>query len=259
MNQFNRLNKILGWVVFFLALATYTITMEKTGSLWDCGEFLSCTHKLQVAHPPGAPFYMIVGKLFSLLSFGDTTKIAMCINFLSALSTAFCSLFFFWSCTMLMKIAFIKEGEEVSGNKGHLILFGSFLAAMGATFLDSMWFNALEGEVYAFSVFFMAFNVWAILKWNEDDSATADYWLLLIALCTGMSIGVHLLSLLVFPIITLIYYFKKYKPTWKGALISFIVSIVLIQFVMKVVLSMTSNLSIHLVYHFSQGLLRVLY
>lgn len=241
MNQFNRLNKILGWVVFILALATYTITMEKTGSLWDCGEFLSCTHKLQVAHPPGAPFYMIVGKVFSLLSLGDPTKLAMCINFLSALSTAFCSLFFFWSCTMLMKIALIREGEEMNGNKMYMILFGSFLAAMGATFLDSMWFNALEGEVYAFSVFFMAFNVWAILKWNEDNTPTADYWLLLIALCTGMSIGVHLLSLLVFPIITLIYYFKKYKPTLIGALISFVISIVLIQFVMKVVLSLTSS------------------
>lgn len=241
MNQFNRLNKILGWVVFALALATYTITMEKTGSLWDCGEFLSCTHKLQVAHPPGAPFYMIVGKIFSLLAMGDTTKLAMCINFLSALSTAFCSLFFFWSCTMLLKIAFFKEGEELNGNKSYLILFGSFLAAMSATFLDSMWFNALEGEVYAFSVFFMAFNVWAILKWNEDDTPTADYWLLLIALCTGMSIGVHLLSLLVFPIITLIFYFKKFKPTWIGAIISFVISIVLIQFVMKVVLSMTSS------------------
>lgn len=240
MNQFNRLNKILGWLVFFIALATYTLTMEKTGSLWDCGEFLSCTHKLQVAHPPGAPFFMIVGKIFSLFSFGDPSKVAMSINFLSALSTAFCTLFFFWSSVMFLKMVFIKKDEEIEENKMYLILFGSFIAAVAATFLDSMWFNAIEGEVYAFSVFFMAFNVWAILKWNEDDSPKADYWLLLIAVFTGMSIGVHLLSLLVFPLITLIFYYKRFKPTVIGALISFVISVVLIQVVMKVVLSMTS-------------------
>jgi hypothetical protein len=240
MNQFNKLNKILGWLVFFAALATYTLTMEKTGSLWDCGEFLSCTYKLQVAHPPGAPFFMLVGKIFSLFSFGDITKVAQSINFLSALSTAFCTLFFFWSAVMLLKQAFLKKGEEMTPMKSNLILYGSFIGALGATFLDSMWFNALEGEVYAFSVFFMAFNVWAILKWNEDDSPKADYWLLLIALCTGMSIGVHLLSLLVFPIIALIFYYKRFKPTLLGAFISFVISVVLIQVVMKVVLSMTS-------------------
>jgi hypothetical protein len=241
MTQFNRWNRILGWLVFAVALITYVSTMEKTGSLWDCGEFLSCTYKLQVAHPPGAPFYMMVGKVFSLLAFGDTTKLAMMINLLSALSTAFCTLFFYWSSVMIMKIAFKPSEEELAGSNGKFILFSSFIAACAATFLDSMWFNAVEGEVYAFSVFFMAFNVWAILKWNEDNSEKADYWLLLIGACTGMSIGVHLLSLLVFPIITLIYYFKKFKPNWKGALISFIVGIALIQFVMKGVLSMTSS------------------
>jgi hypothetical protein len=240
MNSFNRWNKILGWITFAIALATYTITMEKTGSLWDCGEFLSCTFKLQVAHPPGAPFYMIVGKIFSLFAFGDPAKLAMMINLLSALSTAFCTLFFFWSAVMLMKIGFKPSEEELEGSKGKFILYSAFLASVAATFLDSMWFNALEGEVYAFSVFFMAFNVWAILRWNEDDSDKADYWLLLIGLCTGMSLGVHLLSLLIFPMITLIIYFKKFKPTLLGALLSFVISIVLIQFAMKGVLSLTS-------------------
>jgi hypothetical protein len=112
--EFKKLNTVLGWIVFFIALATYTITMEKTGSLWDCGEFLSCTYKLQVAHPPGAPFFMLVGKIFSLLSFGDISKVAMSINFLSATSTAFCSLFFFWSATIILKMAFTK-GEEPEG------------------------------------------------------------------------------------------------------------------------------------------------
>ena len=238
--EFKKLNTVLGWIVFFIALATYTITMEKTGSLWDCGEFLSCTYKLQVAHPPGAPFFMLVGKIFSLLSFGDISKVAMSINFLSATSTAFCSLLFFWSATIILKMAFTK-GEEPEGITKFYILGSSFLAALAATFLDSMWFNAIEGEVYAFSVFFMSFNVWAILKWKEDKSSKRDMWLLLIALFTGMSIGVHLLSLLVFPLIGLIIYFDKFKFTWLGAFISFVLSIVFIQFVMNFVLIQTPN------------------
>lgn len=241
MNNFKKLDKILGWAVFFIALTVYALTMEKTGSLWDCGEFLSCTYKLQVAHPPGAPFFMILGKLFSLLAMGDVSKVAMMINLMSAVATAFCSLFFFWSSTMLLRMALIKTGEEIDTTKGILILGTSFLAGMAATFLDSMWFNALEGEVYALSVFFMAFNVWAILKWNEDNSASADKWLLLIAVCTGMSIGVHLLSLLVFPMITLVYYMKKFKTTLLGLFLSFIIGLFLIEFVMIVVLSMTTG------------------
>lgn len=241
MNNFKKLDKILGWAVFFIALAVYAMTMEKTGSLWDCGEFLSCTYRLEVAHPPGAPFFMLLGKLFSILAMGDTAKVAMMINLMSATATAFCSLFFFWSSTMLLRMAIVKVDEEMDNTKGILILGTSFLAALAATFLDSMWFNALEGEVYALSVFFMAFNVWAILKWNEDNSETADRWLLLIAVCTGMSIGVHLLSLLVFPMITLVFYMKKFKTTLLGLFISFILGLVLIEFVMIVVLSMTTG------------------
>jgi hypothetical protein len=239
--NFQKLDKILGWLVFFIALATYTITMEKTGSLWDCGEFLSCTYKLQVAHPPGAPFFMLVGKIFSLFAMGDVSKVAMSINFLSALSTAFCSLFFFWSSTMILRWTFAK-GEEMSNSVSTLILGSSFLAALAATFLDSMWFNALEGEVYAFSVFFMAFNVWAILKWKEDESKKRDMWLLLIALLTGMSIGVHLLSLLVFPMIGLVIYLDKFKFSWIGVILSFVVSLIMIVFVMNIVLVKTPDL-----------------
>jgi len=237
MNQFNRINKILGWVVFFIALATYTLTMEKTGSLWDCGEFLSCTYKLQVAHPPGAPFYMMVGKLFSLLAMGNTAKVAMMINLLSAVSGAFCSYFFFHSAVILINLV---RGNGSSDNDGsqYFTLAVAFIGANAATFLDSMWFNAIEGEVYAFSIFFTTLNVWAILRWYESKSEKADLWLLLIALCTGMSVGVHLLSLLVFPMMAMLIYFKKAKSiSVLGTFISFLIGIGLIFVVMKLMLS----------------------
>lgn len=241
MTSFNRLNKILGWVTFLIALVTYALTMEKTGSLWDCGEFLSCTYKLQVAHPPGAPFYMMVGKLFSLLAMGDTTKVAMMINLLSAVSTAFCSYFFFHSAVILLKIVNKVSEENLEGIWGKFILAAAFIGANAATFLDSMWFNAIEGEVYAFSIFFTTFNVWAILRWYESKSPKADYWLLLIALCTGMSVGVHLLSLLVFPMMAILIYYKKSEnPTNLGTLLAFIGGVALIFVVMKLMLSYTT-------------------
>lgn len=242
MNKYKFWYNLLGWMSFAIILISYIITMEKTGSLWDCGEFLSCTYKLQVAHPPGAPFYMILGKIFSLLSFGDTTKIAMMINLLSAVAGAFCAFFFFGSSVSILKILFGMSEDD--STKTYLILGSSFLGALASGFLDSMWFNAIEGEVYALSIFFTCFNVWAILKWYEDRSEKADYWLLLIALCTGMSIGVHLLSLLVFPMIGMLIYFKKFDNGNRkfGTLFAFMGGIVAIFFVMKFILSYTSSL-----------------
>jgi hypothetical protein len=236
MQQFNRLNTILGWVVFAIALTTYTLTMEPTGSLWDCGEFLSGAAKLQVVHPPGAPLFLMVGRLFMLLAGGDMTHAAMMVNFMSALCTALCSLFFFWSSTILIRRAVSEEGEELTTDMSVAILGSSFVAAMAATFLDSMWFSAVEGEVYALSVFFMTVNVWAALKWFEDRGPKADRWLLFIALSTGLSIGVHLLSLLVFPMIGLIFYFKNFKASWKGIFISFTASVISIFAIQKFII-----------------------
>lgn len=239
--NFKKSSTLLGWLTLLVGVLTYAFTMERTGSLWDCGEFLSCTYKLQVAHPPGAPFYMIVGKLFSLLAMGDTTKVAMMINLLSAVSGAFCSFFFFHSSVILLKLVTKTSNEDIEGSWGTFILIASFIGANAATFLDSMWFNAIEGEVYSFSIFFTTFNVWAILRWYDSDSPKADYWLLLIGLCTGMSIGVHLLSLLVFPMMAvLIYYKKSTKTTTLGTFLAFLAGVGLIFFVMKLMLSYTT-------------------
>jgi hypothetical protein len=236
-----KIETILGWIVFTIALVTYALTMERTGSLWDCGEFLSCTYKLQVAHPPGAPFFMMVGKVFSLLAMGDTTKVAMFINLLSAVSGAFCSYFFFHSAVILIRLIGNISFEE-SSVKTNLALGASFIGALAATFLDSMWFNNIEGEVYAFSIFFTTFNVWAVLRWYESKSERADFWLLLVAVCTGMSIGVHLLSLLVFPLMTILFYYKKFESkSFKGLFLAFIAGVALIFAMMKVILSMTSS------------------
>lgn len=241
MNRYKKLYTVLGWSAFLIGLITYSLTMERTGSLWDCGEFLSCTAKLQVAHPPGAPFYMLIGKIFSLLSFGDTTKIAMMINLLSAVSAAFCAFFFFGSSVSILRLIFVNADSDDEDSKMKMILFASFIGAVASVFLDSMWFNAIEGEVYALSIFFTCLNVWAILKWYEDHSDTADYWLLLIALCTGMSIGVHLLSLLVFPMMGILIYYKKAKKrTWLGTFLAFLGGVAFIFFVMKLILSFTA-------------------
>lgn len=236
MEKFKFYNKIMGWIIFAIALATYSLTMEPTGSLWDCGEFLSGAKNLAVVHPPGAPLFLMLGRIFMLFSFGDVTKAAMMVNFMSALCTAFCSLFFFWSLTILLgRIAF-KE-KEYSLDKVVAVLGSAFVAALAATFLDSMWFSAVEGEVYALSVFFMTINTWAILRWYEDNSAKADRWLLFIGISTGLSIGVHLLSLLVFPMVAVVYYFKKFNANWKGVLIAFILSLLFIFFVTNFVIS----------------------
>ncbi|MBP7477743.1 MAG: DUF2723 domain-containing protein [Chitinophagales bacterium] len=234
MDKFKFYNKVLGWTIFAIALATYTLTMEPTGSLWDCGEFLSGANKLQVVHPPGAPLFLMVGRLFMM--FASPENAAMMVNFMSALCTAFCSLFFFWSLTILMRNAVVKENEEMDTERSIAILGSAFVAALGATFLDSMWFSAVEGEVYALSVFFMTINIWAGLKWFEDRSETADRWLIFIGLSTGLSIGVHLLSLLVFPMIGIVYYFKNFKPSWKGVFIAFTASVIGIFAIMKFII-----------------------
>ena len=226
----------MGWIIFVIALLTYSLTMEPTGSLWDCGEFLSGAKNLAVVHPPGAPLFLMLGRIFMLFSFGDVTKAAMMVNFMSALCTAFCSLFFFWSLTILLgRMAF--KGGDYAADKVVAVLGSAFVAACGATFLDSMWFSAVEGEVYALSVFFMTINTWAILRWYEDESPKADRWLLFIGISTGLSIGVHLLSLLVFPMVAVVYYFKKFKSNWKGVFIALTLSLLFIFFITNFVIS----------------------
>lgn len=217
---YQKTNIVFGWVTFVMALAVYTLTVEPTASFWDCGEFIACSYKLEVPHPPGAPFFLLVGRIFSLLAFGDVTLVAFWVNMLSVISGAFSILFLFWSITHLVKkFLKIKKGEETSGQTW-LIMGAGAVGALSCTFSDSFWFSAVEAEVYGMSAFFTAFIFWAILKWeNIDDEAQANKWLILIAYMMGLSIGVHLLNLVTLPALGLIIYFKYNKTiTKKGVL-----------------------------------------
>jgi len=213
--NFKKLNIFIAWAVFAVALLTYGLTIEPTVSFWDCGEFITSSHKLEVGHPPGAPFFMIVAKVFSLLSFGNNEMVARLINMVSATSSAFTILFLFWTITHIARrIVLNKKEEELTQAQQIAILGSGIVGALAYTFSDTFWFSAVEGEVYAMSSLFTAVVFWAILKWeNVANEKYANRWLVLIAYLMGLSIGVHLLNLLVIPAIVLIYYFKKYKTT----------------------------------------------
>lgn len=228
-SNYQRLNNIIGWFVFLIAAFTYLSTMESTASFWDCGEYIACAYKLEVGHPPGAPVFLLIGRFFTLFAFGDTAKVGMMINAMSALVSAFTILFLFWNITFFARKIIDNTGELTTGRM--IAIFGS--AAVGAlayTFSDSFWFSAVEGEVYALSSFFTAITVWAILRWErEADQPHADRWIILIAYLIGLAIGVHLLNLLVIPAIVFIYYFRKYNNiNRKGIIITGIVAIVIL-------------------------------
>lgn len=227
-NRFKLFNNVIGWVIFAIAAFTYCSTIEPTASFWDCGEYIACSYKLEVGHPPGAPTFLILGRVFSLLSGGDPGMVAYWINMMSALASAFTILFLFWSITLLgLKMARGGNGTLTDG-KALAILGSGIVGALAYTFSDSFWFSAVEGEVYAMSSFFTAIVFWAILRWDADDSERSDRWLVLIAYLMGLSIGVHLLNLLAIPAIVLIYYFKKYKPSLKGIIVAGVISVALL-------------------------------
>lgn len=228
-SNYQRLNNIIGWLVFAIAAFVFLSTMEATASFWDCGEYIASAYKLEVGHPPGAPVFILIGRFFSLFAFGDTAKVGMMVNAVSALSSAFTVLFLFWSITALALKITDKEGEFTQGRM--YAIFGSgIVGALAYTFSDSFWFSASEGEVYAMSSFFTAIVFWAILKWErEADNPHADRWIILIAYLIGLSIGVHLLNLLAIPAIVFIYYFKKFENVnQKGLIITGILSIVIL-------------------------------
>lgn len=215
---FQKINNIGGWLAFAVALITYWLTFEETASYWDCGEFIAVAYKLEVSHPPGAPLYMLLGRMFSFLAFGDVTRIAYWINSLSVLASAFTILFLFWSITLLgRKLMGITKDEQLTEGQMWTLVGAGLVGSLAFTFSDSFWFSAVEAEVYAMSAFFTAFVVWGILKWDViEDEAAANRWLVFVAYVVGLSIGVHMLNLVTIPALALIYYFKKYKPTQWG-------------------------------------------
>ena len=231
---YQRINIVFGWASFLIALVVYLLTVEETASFWDCGEFIACSYKLEVPHPPGAPFFLLIGRMFSMLAGGDVTQVAYWVNMVSVLSSAFSILFLFWSITHLVKrVLGIKSGEETD-QQTILIMAAGFVGSMACTFSDTFWFSAVEAEVYGMSAFFTAFVFWAILKWeNIEDDSKGNKWLILIAYMVGLSIGVHLLNLVTIPAMALIFYFKKYeKFTKKGIILTLVVAFAIIGVVM---------------------------
>ncbi len=228
MKIFKLFNNIFGWIVFAIAASVYLLTIEPTTSFWDCGEFISSADGLQVGPPPGAPFFMLTGRFFTLFA-SDPSQVAMMMNAFSALSSAFCILFLFWTITHLARKIVIGNSKEMNAGQMIGILGSGLVGALVYTFSDTFWFSAVEAEVYAYSSFFTAIVFWAILKWEDvADEPYANRWLVLIAYLMGLSIGVHLLNLLAIPALVLVYYYKKYKPTTKGTFVALGVSLLLL-------------------------------
>lgn len=232
--SYKKINNITGWIIFAISLFVYSSTAERTASFWDCGEFIAVARHLQTPHPPGAPIFSLIGRVFSLFSgegfagWEASEDAAFWVNMMSAVSGAFTVLFLFWSVTMLGKKLLNITGEGSLGDKIAIMGAGA-VAGLACTFSDSIWFSAVEAEVYAISLFFTAFVVWAMLKWEtKAESPEADRWLILVAYMMGLSIGVHLLNLVTIPALALIFYFKKYKPTFLGTVLALFISAIVL-------------------------------
>ena len=233
MKQYKLVNNLVGWIAFVVAAFTYCSTVEPTASFWDCPEFITTGYKLEVGHPPGAPFFMLVANLFSQFA-SDPTQVAYWVNIMNALMSAGCILFLFWSITHLVKKLVCPDDEQMNLSKLITIMGSGLVGALAYTWSDTFWFSAVEGEVYAFSSLFTAVVFWLILKWeNVANEPHSDRWLILIAYLTGLSIGVHLLNLLCIPAIVLVYYYKKNpNADLKGSLLALAGSAVLVAVVL---------------------------
>ena len=241
MNNFKKLNNIVGWIVFLIATFVYLATMEKSASLWDCGEFISAAYKLEVVHAPGAPLFIMMGRIFTLFA-NDVTQVSVMVNSMSAIASSFTILFLFWTITAFGRKIYSAKGL-IEKDKIYAILGAGLVGSLAYTFSDSFWFSAVEGEVYALSSFFTAVTFWCIMKWEEvADSPHSSKWLVLIAYLIGLSIGVHLLSLLTIPAMGMIYYFKNNKYSHIGALKAFLVSTVILVVIQGVLIPKTASL-----------------
>jgi len=236
MKEYQKFNIILGWIVFSIASSVYLLTIEPTVSFWDCGEYIAAAYKLLVGHPPGAPFFQVIGRVFTMFTPPDMA--ANMINIMSALSSSFTILFLFWTITALAKLIMLKSGKaEMTRDKTFAILGSGLVGALSYTFTDSFWFSAVEGEVYSMSSLFTAAAFWAIFKWESiANEERADRWIVFIAYLMGLSIGVHLLGLLTIPALAFVYYFRKYEVTRKGIVITSILSVAILFVVQYVII-----------------------
>lgn len=255
MHNFKKINTITGWIVFAIATLVYWLTVEPTAGFWDVGEFIAVSYKLEVPHPPGAPFFLLVGRMFSFLALGDVTQVAYWINIVSVLCSGFTILFLFWSISLLgRKLLKVRE-NEVTTYQLVMLMGSSAIGALAYTFSDSFWFSAVEAEVYAMSSFFTAFVFWAILKWElVEDESLGNKWLILIAYMMGLSIGVHLLNLVTIPALALIYYFKNHKITTWGLIATMLISLVIIGIIMVGIIPGLPSLAGAIEIYFVNGL-----
>src|SRR5579871_1610917 len=240
-SQFLRLNRITGWIVGLIACTVYILTMEPTGSFWDCGEFVASCDKLQIPHPPGAPLFILMGRFFIILFGNNPHTAARAVNCMSAIASGMSILFLFWTIThFARKFVQSDTSSEPHRQQTITILSAGAIGALAYTFCDSFWYSAVEGEVYASSAFFTALVFWAILKWERQaDKAGSDRWIIFIFYMMGLSIGVHLLNLLTIPAIVMVYYFKRFKPTTWGSIIAFFVGCIITGVVQVVVIQYT--------------------
>lgn len=242
--SFRKTNNITGWIVCLIACVVYVLTMEPTGSFWDCGEFVSSCYKLQIPHPPGAPLFVLLGRFFIVLFGDDPLTAAKGVNFMSAIASGFTILFLFWTITHFARKIVQPNDELLTQNQVITIMGAGVVGALAYTFSDSFWYSAVEGEVYALSSFFTAIVFWAILKWEREvdydrkngiNESRADRWVVLIFYLMGLSVGVHLLNLLTIPAIVMVYYFKRYKVTRTGTIIAFLLGCIITGVVQTVV------------------------
>ncbi|HUX94411.1 MAG TPA: DUF2723 domain-containing protein [Bacteroidales bacterium] len=226
--NYRRLNNIAGWILFLISFAVYLLTLEPTVSFWDCGEFILSAFKLQVGHPPGAPLFLMIGRIATFFAFGDTSKVAVMMNGLSALCSAFAILFLYWTITHLVRRVVMVD-KSLDSKKIPSIIGSGVIGALAYTFSDTFWFSAVEGELYALSSLVTGLVFWAMLKWEEEaDQPNAGRWIILIAYIMGLGLGIHRLNLLVLPVLVFVYYFRKHEITLKGVFKTLIVAVILL-------------------------------
>src|SRR5665213_1949426 len=231
--QYKKINNLLGWLCFIIASVTYILTLEPSVSFWDCGEFISCAYRLQVAHQPGYPVFAMLGKMFSLLSFGNNAKVSYFTNMGSALASGATIMFLFWTITAFARKLVNKANEAADQANMILIMGAGLVGALAFTYTDTFWFSAVETIVFAWSSLCTAVVFWAIMKWDAHaDEPGADRWLLFIAYVIGLSIGIHLLNLLTIPAISLVYYFRRGKNVSpRNAIVTLLIGVVILVFV----------------------------
>ncbi|MEM7511127.1 MAG: DUF2723 domain-containing protein, partial [Bacteroidota bacterium] len=240
---YKRLNNLTGWGVFLVAMVVYLLTVAPTASFWDCGEFIACSNELEVTHPPGAPLFLLVGRVLAMFAFNDVTSIAFMVNMISVFSSAFTALFVCWTTTMLAQKG-LKDMDWDEQTKNLSALASGAIAGLTTIFADSLWFNAVEAEVYAMSSFFTALVVWLMFKWEaRADEKDHLRWIILIAYVMGLSIGVHLLNLLTIPALATMYYLRKFPFSLKGLLATLGISVAILAFIQYGIIQYTFSIA----------------